>query len=318
MARPDLVKRVLAKAKTEGLWKTWQVVSDKLDAPTPLGYSSAGQIIEVNGDVDGLGPGDWVACAGNTANHAEKSCVPKNLLAKIPEGVSPEFAAFATLGAIAMQGVRQAEVRLGEKIVVIGLGLIGLLTIQILRAAGCRVMGMDVDPAKLVLARELGCDDVLLSGDDGLEQHVLIFTEGYGADATIITAGTSSNQPIECAGEITREKGRVVVVGAAKMDIPREPYYMKEIDLRISRSYGPGRYDPNHEDHGIDYPYGYVRFTERRNMTSFLELIQSGSVSLSKIITHRFPIDDAPKAYELIGGKKIGRASCRERVCQYV
>ncbi len=303
MARPDLVKKVIAKAKTEGLWKTWQVVSDKLDAPTPLGYSSAGQIIEVSGDIDGLEPGDWVTCAGNTANHAEIVCVPKNLLAKIPEGVSPDHAAFSTLGAIAMQGVRQADVRVGEKIAVIGLGLIGLLTVQILRAAGCRVIGMDVDPAKLTLARELGCDDALLSGNDSLDQQILVFTQGYGVDATIITAGTSSNQPIELAGEITREKGKVVVVGAAKMDVPREPYYMKEIDLRISRSYGPGRYDPNHEENGVDYPFGYVRFTERRNMLSFMELIRSGSVNLSKIITHRFPIDDAPKAYDLISGE---------------
>jgi predicted dehydrogenase/threonine dehydrogenase-like Zn-dependent dehydrogenase len=304
LARPDMVKKVIAKAKTEGLWKTWQVVSDKLDAPTPLGYSCAGQIIEVSGNVDGLAPGDWVACAGNTANHAEVVSVPKNLLARIPDGVPADHAAFATLGAIAMQGVRQAEVRLGEKVVVIGLGLIGLLTVQILRAAGCRVIGVDMDAAKLDLARELGCDDALLPDSDALTQRILIFTDGYGADATIITAGTSSNQPIECAGEITREKGKVVVVGAAKMDIPREPYYLKEIDLRISRSYGPGRYDPSYEEHGCDYPFGYVRFTERRNMESFLDLIQSGSINLSKIITHRFPIGDAPSAYELISGKR--------------
>jgi predicted dehydrogenase/threonine dehydrogenase-like Zn-dependent dehydrogenase len=304
LSRPDMVKKVIAKAKTEGLWKTWQVVSDKLDVPTPLGYSSAGQIVEVNGDVDGLTPGDWVACAGNTANHAEIISVPKNLLAKIPDGVPSDFAAFATLGAIAMQGVRQAEVRLGEKVVVIGLGLIGLLTVQILRAAGCRIIGVDMDPAKLTLGRELGCDDALLPDNEALHQNVLLFTEGYGVDATIITAGTSSNQPIEFAGEITREKGKVVVVGAAKMDIPREPYYMKEIDIRISRSYGPGRYDRNYEDNGYDYPIGYVRFTEKRNMASFLELIQSKSIDLSKIITHRYSINEAPLAYEIISGKR--------------
>jgi polar amino acid transport system substrate-binding protein len=304
MARPDLVKKVIDKARREGLWKAWQTASERLEQPVPLGYSCAGQIIEVSGDVDGLCPGDWVACGGSTANHAEIVCVPKNLVVPIPAGVATDAAAFATIGAIAMQGVRQAEVRLGEKVAVIGLGLIGLITVQLLKAAGCRVLGVDVDAEKLSLGKELGCELAVLALDEGLEEQVLLFTGGYGVDATIITAATSSNRPVEQAGQLTREKGRVVVVGATGLEIPREPYYLKEIDFRISRSYGPGRYDPDYEERGRDYPYGYVRFTERRNMACFLELVQSGQVQLAKIITHRFPLDDAPKAYDLISGAR--------------
>jgi polar amino acid transport system substrate-binding protein len=304
MARPDLVKKVLAKARSEGLWKAWQTASDRLDQPTPLGYSCAGQVLETGGEVDGLCRGDWVACGGDTANHAEVVCVPKNLVTPIPEGVGTESAAFATLGAIAMQGVRLAEARLGENVAVIGLGLIGLLTVQLLKASGCRVLGIDVDPARLALAGELGCETTVHAGDDSLVDQVLLFTGGYGVDATVITAGTSSNQPVEQAGEITREKGRVIVIGATGLQLPRGPYYHKEISFQISRSYGPGRYDPGYEQDGHDYPYGYVRFTERRNMACFLDLVKSGRVALSKIITHRFAIDDAATAYQLISGER--------------
>ena len=304
MARPDLVRQVIARAKKEGLWRTWQVVSDRLNAPTPLGYSCAGEVIEVRGDVGDLRPGDLVACAGSTANHSEIVSVPRNLVTRVPDGVGLDHAAFATLGAIAVQGVRQAAVQIGEKVAVIGLGLIGLLTVQLLRAAGCRVLGIDIDPAKLRLARELGCDLAVLSQDPALEEHVLLFTGGYGVDATVITAASSSNQPIELSGDITRERGRVVVVGLTKMDVPREPFYMKEIELRISRSYGPGRYDPQYEEKGRDYPYAYVRFTENRNMACFLELIQSGQVRLDPLITHRFKLADATAAYSLIEGER--------------
>ncbi|MGC8989466.1 MAG: bi-domain-containing oxidoreductase [Verrucomicrobiia bacterium] len=304
MARPDLVRKLVAKARREGLWKAWQTASDRLEQPITLGYSCAGRVIEVCGDVDGMCVGDFVACGGGTANHAEMVSVPKNLVVPVPEGVGTDAAAFATIGAIAMQGVRQAEVRLGEKIAVIGLGLIGLITVQLLKAAGCRVLGIDVDEGKLALGRELGCELAALSSDEGLEERVVMFTGGYGVDATIITAATSSNRPVEQAGELTREKGRVVVVGATGLEIPREPYYLKEIDFRISRSYGPGRYDPEYEDRGRDYPYGYVRFTEQRNMACFLELLQSGQVRLDKIITHRFPFEEAPRAYELLSGQK--------------
>jgi polar amino acid transport system substrate-binding protein len=304
IARPDLVKKLIAKAKTEGLWRAWQIASDRLDQPTPLGYSCAGQVLDLAGEVDGIQRGDWVACGGDSANHAEIVCVPKNLVVPIPKGVGTDAAAFATLGAIAMQGVRQAELRLGENVAVIGLGLLGLLTVQLLKASGCKVLGIDVDPQKLSLGKELGCDLTMRACDDALEEQVLLFTSGYGVDATIITAGTSSNRPVEQAGEITREKGRVVVVGAVGLTVPREPYYHKEIDLRISRSYGPGRYDRRYEEEGHDYPYGYVRFTERRNMACFLDLLQTGQVQLAKIITHRFALEDTPQAYDLIRGEK--------------
>lgn len=304
MARPDLVRQVIDRAKKEGLLRTWQVVSDRLNAPTPLGYSCAGKIVEVQGDVGDLRVGDLVACAGSTANHSEIVSIPRNLAVRIPDGVGLDHAAFATLGAIAVQGVRQAAVQFGEKIAVIGLGLIGLMTVQILRAAGCRVMGIDIDPAKLELARNLGCEATVHSLDEGLEEQVLLFTAGFGVDATIITAASSSNQPIELSGEITRERGRVVVVGLTKMDIPREPFYLKEIELRISRSYGPGRYDNDYEEKGRDYPYAYVRFTENRNMACFLEMLQSGQVRLDPLITHRFKLADATSAYALIGGER--------------
>ena len=307
LARPDLFKKVIHKARKDGLWKTWRTVSDRLDTPIVLGYSCAGRVIEVSGDTDGICVGDWVACAGNTANHAELVSVPKNLAVTIPEGVGTDQAAFATLGAIAMQGVRQAKVEIGERVAVIGLGLIGLLTTQILRAAGCRVFGIDVDAAKLGMAASVGCDATALASDSALEERVLLFTDGYGVDATVITAATSSNGPIEQAGLLTREKGRVVVVGLAGMEVPREPFYLKEIDLRISRSYGPGRYDPAYEEHGLDYPYAYVRFTERRNMASFLDLVKDDSVTLKPMITHRFPISEAAAAYNIIRGERKER-----------
>jgi polar amino acid transport system substrate-binding protein len=303
-ARPDLVQQVIRRAKREGLWKTWQLVSERLNTPLAMGYSSAGIVIDTMGDVGDVRPGDRVACGGSHANHAEVVCVPKNLIVPVPEGVGTDHAAFATLGAIAMQGVRQAEARLGEKVLVIGLGLVGLLTLQILKAAGCKVFGIDLDPSKLGLAGSLGCDTTALVDDSELEEKILLFTNGYGVDSTIITAGTSSNQPIEQAAELTREKGRVVVVGVTKMDIPREPFYMKELELRMSRSYGPGRYDSTFEEAGNDYPYAYVRFTETRNMSSFLDLVAAGIVRLDPIITHRFSIQDAATAYDIMRGSR--------------
>jgi len=300
-SRPDLVKQVINKAKQEGVWKTWQTVSERLNTPIAMGYSSAGVVLETMGDVGGIQPGDRVACAGN---HAEIVCVPKNLVVRVPEQIGSDHAAFATIGAIAMQGVRQADVRVGEKVAVIGLGLIGLLIVQILKAAGCKAFGLDIDPDKVNLAKKLGCEHTTLTTDKDLEERILLFTDGYGTDSTIITAGTSSNKPIEQAGEITREKGRVVVVGSASMDIPREPFYRKELEIRLSRSYGPGRYDRAFEDEGRDYPYPYVRFTETRNMSSFLELVAGGLVQVAPMITHRFPIQNAETAYELMRGER--------------
>ena len=303
-SRPDLVKQVFEKAKEEGIWKTWQTVSQRLNTPVSLGYSCAGMVLDLGEGVQGLKQGDLVACGGEFANHAEIVSVPKNLVVRVPEGVSIDHAAFTTIGAIAMQGVRQADVRLGEKVAVIGLGLIGLLVVQILNASGCQVIGIEVDQQKLDLGLKLGCKEVVLAEDQGLWEKVLSFTNGYGVDSTIITAATQSNQPIEQAGEITRQKGKVVIVGAVGMNIPREPYYSKEIDLKISRSYGPGRYDKDYEEKGHDYPYAYVRFTEQRNMECFLELVRDKIIDLDSFITHRFPFEDATKAYEIIQGSK--------------
>ncbi len=297
-ARPDLVKKVIAKIKTEGLSQTIEKVFAKLDTPIPLGYSCAGTVVELGAGVSGLKPGDRVACGGaGYATHADFNWAPKNLIVKIPESVSFEDASFTTLGAIAMQGVRQADVRLGERVVVIGLGLLGLLTVQILKAAGCRVLGSDLDPSKCESARELGADQAV-SGD--LIDTAMSFSDGHGADAVIITAATPSNGPIEQAAELSRLKGRVVVVGMVGMDVPRDPFYKKELDLRLSMSYGPGRYDPSYEEGGHDYPIGYVRWTERRNMQSVLDLVAAGKVTPGKLVTHRFAIADALKAYELL------------------
>lgn len=303
-SRPDLVKQVFEKVKKDGIWNTWQIVSQRLNTPVSLGYSCAGIVLTVGEDVQGLKQGDLVACGGEFANHAEIISVPKNLVVKVPEGVSADHAAFATIGAVAMQGVRQADVRLGEKVAVIGLGLIGLLVVQILKSCGCQVIGIELDQQKLELGIKLGCKEVVSAEDKGLKEKVLSFTNGYGVDSTIITAATQSNQPVEMAGEITRQKGKVVIVGAVGMNIPREPYYAKEIDLKISRSYGPGRYDKDYEEKGHDYPFAYVRFTEQRNMECFLELVRDRKVSLDPIITHRFDFEDATKAYEIIQGSR--------------
>ncbi|MGH7450402.1 MAG: bi-domain-containing oxidoreductase [bacterium] len=304
-SRPDLVKKAMEKVKTDGLRKTWQSVSQHLNKPISLGYSSAGVVLEAAGDVVGLRRGDRVACGGEFANHAEILSVPKNLVVKVPDGVGLDHAAFATIGAIAMQSVRQAEAQLGERVAVIGLGLIGLLVVQILKVAGCQVVGIEINPRNLEMGKKLGCQEVILANEKSLLSKISTLTGGYGVDATIIAAGTESNRPIEMAGEITREKGRVVVLGAVRMDIPREPYYLKEIDLRLSRSYGPGRYDKNYEEKGHDYPFAYVRFTEQRNMHCFLELLRDKQIDLEPLITHRFPIDDAIHAYELLeGGNK--------------
>ncbi|MGH7496838.1 MAG: bi-domain-containing oxidoreductase [bacterium] len=299
-SRPDLVKKVLQKARQDGPWRTWLSVWQRLNTPVSLGYSSAGVILEVAEDVVGLKRGDQVACAGEYANHAETIAVPQNLVARVPESVGLDRAAFAAVGAIALQGVRQAGLQIGERVAVIGLGLIGLLTVQILKASGCQTIGLDVAPNHLMLGKQLGCLEVISIDDRDLLDKVQAFTGGHGVDATIIAAATRSSRPIEQAGAITREKGRVVVVGAVGMNMSRDAYYRKELDLRFSRSYGPGRYDPKYEEKGLDYPFAYVRFTARRNMQCFLELIRNQQVELHAIITHRFPIAQAAQAYALV------------------
>jgi predicted dehydrogenase/threonine dehydrogenase-like Zn-dependent dehydrogenase len=302
--RPDLVRQVWQKLKRDGLVSTFNTVSAKLDAPLALGYSCAGTVCEVGEGADEFQVGARVACAGmNYASHAETVYVPKNLTVKIPEPVSFEEAAFVTLGAIALQGVRTSEAKLGECVAVIGLGILGLLTVQILKAAGCRVIGIDFENNKLDLARSLGADHVVLRGAD-VEYAVREMTAGGGADAIIITAAADTNDPLELAGEIARDRAIVSMVGAVKMDLPRKPYYEKELQLRLSRSYGPGRYDAQYEEQGMDYPLGYVRWTERRNMQEFLRLISVKAVNVTQLISHRFPIQQAEAAYDIITGKK--------------
>lgn len=299
LERPERLKKVLTAIRNDGLTDTIKRVFDKLDTSSALGYSSAGTVIEVGKDAGVFSAGDRVACAGqNYASHAEMIYVPKHLCVKIPEGVESEDASFVTLGAIALQGIRQAEPRLGDRIAVIGLGLLGQLTVQMLKASGCRVLGSDLDLSKLELARQLGADAAVAS--TGLVEAAGSFSDGQGVDAVILTASTKDNGPIEMAGEIARKKGRVVVVGAVGMNLPREPYYKKELELRLSMSYGPGRYDSHYEEQGHDYPFGYVRWTEQRNMQAFLELVAERKIRLKPLITHRFSIEQAEAAYSLM------------------
>lgn len=301
-ARPDLVRQVIDKAKREGIISTIATVRTKLDTPATLGYSCAGRIIEVGTGVSDLKVGDRVACAGaGYANHAEVNYIPKNLAISIPDGVDDEDAAFVTVGAIALQGVRQAEPLIGERIVVIGLGLLGLLTVQLLKANGCRVLGYDPVASKGELARCLGAD---IAVSEALPEATEAFTDGYGADVVLVTASTKSNEPVNTAAAICRRKGRVVLVGMVGMDLEREPFYRKELDLRLSMSYGPGRYDPEYEERGHDYPYPYVRWTERRNMQAFLELIAEGRVTPKALVTHCFGIENAEAAYALLEGRE--------------
>jgi len=303
--KPEQARQVLETLKKEGIINTYRKVMTKLEAPSPLGYSSAGIVMEVGREVDEFKVGQRVACAGaGYAVHAEVVFVPTNLCVKIPDGVGFDYAAFTTLGAIAMQGVRQAQLTLGENIVIIGLGAVGQLTIQMVKAAGCKVMGIDIDSWKVELAKKLGIDEGMVRDRDDILKEIRAFSGGRGIDAVIITAGTSSSDPVKLAGNILRDKGRVVVVGAVKVDIPRKDYYEKELSLSFSRSYGPGRYDPIYEEKGIDYPIGYVRWTEKRNMEEFLRLVSKRKVNLEPLITHRFKIEDALQAYEIITGKK--------------
>ncbi|PIO49251.1 MAG: oxidoreductase [[Chlorobium] sp. 445] len=308
MARPDLVKLVLKQVKEQGLLETAQRVFNKLGADAAMGYSSAGVVVEVADDISEFRVGDRVACAGGGyASHAELVVVPKNLVAKVPDNVSLSDAAYTTLGAIALQGVRQAAPTLGESIMVIGLGLLGQLLIQLLKANGCRVIGVDINPDAIALAKTHGCDLALSRSEDSLKEQVMAFTNGYGADAVIITASTSSNDPVEFAANIMRDRGRVVMVGVTGMNLPRTPYYMKELEFKLSRSYGAGRYDTHYEEKGIDYPIGYVRWTENRNMQAFLQLLAEKKISLSNITTHIFPIEQGEEAYKLITGERKER-----------
>lgn len=303
--RPDLVKQVLQNYKKEGFKATLEKVKTKLDSLKALGYSSAGVVLASMDDAQKFQPGDLVACAGlGYASHAEVISVPQNLLAKIPDGVDLEDACYTTLGAIAMQGVRQADPKLGDHVCVIGLGLLGQITAQILRANGCNVFGIDVSADMVKLANDTASAKAMLRNDPNLVAATDNFTNGYGFDSVIITAAGKTNDPVELSGQILRKKGVVIVVGAVKMDVPRDPdFYTKELELKLSCSYGPGRYDVTYEEEGHDYPYGYVRWTEQRNMEAFLRLIADGSLNLKSLTTHTFPIEEAVKAYDLVLGK---------------
>jgi predicted dehydrogenase/threonine dehydrogenase-like Zn-dependent dehydrogenase len=300
--RPDLVRQVINKVRRDGLMNAIQTVRARLEEPIALGYSCAGTVREVGRGAEEFRVGDHVACAGmNYASHAETVFIPKNLAVRIPDTLSFDEAAFVTLGAIALQGVRTAEAKLGDAIAVIGLGLIGQLTVQILQAAGCRVIGIDLDHFKIELARSLGAE-AAVQRDDDVGGAVAQFTGGYGVDAVIITAAAETNDPIELAGALARDRAIISVVGGVPLDLPRKIYYEKELQLRLSRSYGPGRYDEQYEERGIDYPIGYVRWTERRNMQEFLRLVSIQAVKLEPLITHRIPIAQAERAYEMISG----------------
>jgi predicted dehydrogenase/threonine dehydrogenase-like Zn-dependent dehydrogenase len=307
-SRPDLVRDVISKVQRDGLLAAIHAVRSRLDQPQNPGYSSAGTVIAVGEGVTDIQPGDRVACAGaGFAVHAEIACVPCLLVALIPsraagDEVSLEEAAFATLGAVALHGIRTAEAKLGDQIAVIGLGLLGQLTLQLLKAAGCRVLGMDIDPSRSELAKQMGAEGVATSAR-AFRSLCSDVSRGVGVDSVLITAESSSSDPVNLAGAVARDRAIVVAVGTVGMDIERKPYYEKELDFRISRSYGPGRYDAAYEQKGRDYPIGYVRWTETRNMEAFVQLLAERKINLGPLITHRFPIDDATKAYDLITGK---------------
>lgn len=300
-SRPDLVKQVLSKAKREGLLPTIEAAFNKLDQPMALGYSSAGTILEIGEGLEGFKPGNRVACGGGGfAVHAEYGLIPQNLLVKLPDSIDFESAAFTTLGAVAMQGFRLAQPQFGDRVCVIGLGLLGLLTVGIARAAGCDVFGIDLSPDRVKLAGQMGATAVIRNN---CEESASAFTQGRGFDHILICADASSNDPIELAGLLARDRGTVIAIGVFGLNIPRKVYYEKELDFKVSRSYGPGRYDSRYEEGGQDYPYGYVRWTEGRNMQAFVELLGSGKLDVRPLISHRFAIEQAEAAYHLITGK---------------
>ncbi len=300
-SRPDLVRQVVDKMKREGVLTAVQAAFQRLNQPMPLGYSSAGVIVALGEKMEGFRVGQRVACAGGGyAVHAEYNVVPRNLLTPLPDSVDFESAAFTTLGAIAMHGFRLGQAQLGEDVAVIGMGLLGLLTAQIALAAGCRVLGVDVNPHRVALASSLG---ISACSRDQAEDAAQAFTASRGCDVVLICADTPSGDPVELAGRIARDRARVIAIGAVGLTLPRKLYYEKELIFLNSRSYGPGRYDPSYEEQGHDYPIGYVRWTEGRNLQAVVTLLTDGRLRVHPLITHRFPIDQAPQAYELLAGK---------------
>jgi polar amino acid transport system substrate-binding protein len=299
-ARPDLVRQVVDFARANGVRAAYEKVRARLDTLSPLGYSCSGVVLEVGDEVTEFRPGDLVACAGaGYANHCEVNFIPRNLAVRVPEAVPLEHAAITTIGSIAVQGLRQAEIRFGETVVVIGAGLIGVLAVQLAKAAGCRVVAIDIDRERAERAVTFGAQAGFSVNEARLEQRVTTFSR-YGADAVLITAGTRSSEPLELAAKLLRDRGRIVVVGDVGLDIGRDLLYNKELSLALSRSYGPGRYDPVYEQRGVDYPIGYVRWTEQRNMEAFLDALASGAIDVAQLLERQRPIDQAPQAYEEI------------------
>jgi predicted dehydrogenase/threonine dehydrogenase-like Zn-dependent dehydrogenase len=301
-SRPDMVRQVLDKAKREGILPSVKAALNRLDQPMMLGYSSAGTILTCGEGLTGFKPGDRVACAGGGhAIHAEFAVIPQNLMAHLPDSVDFESGTFATLGAIALNGIRLAKIQLGDKVAVIGLGLLGLITAKLVAAAGCTVFGTDTNADRVRFARKTGFSASLRINS---EKSGLSFTQGRGFDAVLICADTTSSDTVMLAGAIARDRAHVISLGVVGIDLPRKLYYEKELFFQVSRSAGPGRYDPKYEEDGIDYPLGYIRWTEARNLEGFVQLIASGKISVKDLITHRFPIEKAADAYALITGKK--------------
>jgi len=299
--QPERVKMVLDKVKTDGLATTLAAVANKLDQPLALGYCHVGEVVEVGRGVEGFAPGDRVASNGK---HAEMVSVPSTLCALVPDGVSDNEAAFTVIGAIALQGIRMVQPSLGEAVVVTGLGLIGLITVQLLRAHGCRVLGLDFDPAKLALARACGAEVIDLSQGADPVAAGMAFSRGRGVDAVIITASTKSSEPVHQAALMCRKRGRIVLVGVTGLDLRRDDFYQKELSFSVSCAYGPGRYDSMYEDKGIDYPVGFVRWTAQRNFEAVLDMMADGRLRVAPLISHRFSLDEAPAAYDLIAGRQ--------------
>jgi predicted dehydrogenase len=300
-ARPDLVRQTLDKARREGVLAALDAVRTRLAEPMALGYASSGTVVDVGAEITDLAPGDRVACAGGGfAVHAEYVAIPRLLLARLPDSVDFETGAFATLGAIALHGFRLAQVQVGERVGVIGLGLVGLLATAIGRSAGAEVFGVDLNPERVVLGQRMGgrC-----YGRAQAAAAILAATGGQGADAVLICADTPANDPVELAAEIARDRARLVAIGAVGLELPRKAYYEKELNFVVSRSYGPGRYDPAYEEGGHDYPAGYVRWTEGRNLQSFVDLMGRGQIDVAPLITHRIPLERAAEAYDLITGE---------------
>lgn len=295
--QPDKVRMVLEKMRTDGVMATLDAVQSKLDQPIALGYCNVGVVAALGNGVDDFSVGDRVVSNGA---HSEVVCASKNLCARVPDNVSDEAAAFTVLAAIGLQGVRLANPSLGECVVVTGLGLIGLLTVQMLRAQGCRVLGIDFDSRRLALARQFGAEVVNPGAGEDVLNAAMAFSRGRGVDAVIVAASTKSNEPIRQAAKMCRKRGRIVLVGVAGLELSREDFYEKELTFQVSCSYGPGRYDPNYEQGGQDYPIGFVRWTEQRNFEAVLDLMAAGQLDVSSLISHRFPVERATEAYELL------------------